>query len=82
MKFVREKGDSLMGKTVVRHTLTDENGGKADFYLEASRTGLVVKGNMEITTQSDLQEYAKTVSDAWTDHRKLVPKITKSLVDG
>ncbi len=75
LEFGRTKLDSLMGYTVVRYTPKDNDG----FFFEASRKGVKLKGEIEVTEFTDLQPLAKALSDAWRDHKKLIPKIEKTL---
>lgn len=78
MKFVRDKFSGLLGKTLVtfsdyEHELTiiaDQTGIRFDCPKTAAVT---------ISTEKDLQDLAKAVSDAWVDHVKLAPKLTTTL---
>lgn len=72
MEFTKTKYDSLDGKTIVG--FSTEN-----FTLKASRAGVELDGSFFIEDQSQLQAFAKTMSDAWTEHKKLMPKITRTL---
>lgn len=49
------------------------------FQIEASRQGVKLRGELELTQFVDLQPFAKAVTDAWREHLKLVPKISKTL---
>lgn len=73
-KIIVTKFDSLDGKTVVGFTSEDSS-----FSMRASRQGVEVQGVIVLTSQSELQEFAKLMSDAWTQHRKLMPNLTTNL---
>lgn len=73
-KFVKTKFDALDGKTVVAYTTED-----SAFAIKASKAGVSFQGELTIEDQSELQQFAKLLSDAWTDHRKLVPKLSTTL---
>lgn len=72
MKFEKTKYDSLDGSTKVRFTQGEH------FYIEASRMGVQFKGELLIESFEQLDAFAKTLSEAYTQHRKLTPKITAS----
>lgn len=71
--FIRTKFDSLDGKTIV--AFTADNG----FCLRASRMGVEVMGEILIEGELELQQFAQLMSDSWTEHRKLKPKLASSL---
>lgn len=77
-KFNKRKESSLLGHTVV---LYEHAGGKDvstsdPFIIEASQFGVSMSGESPLLeNRSDLEEYARIVSDAWLDHLALRPKI-------
>lgn len=78
MIFTRTKFKGMDGATKVRYTLEGGTPGQ-EFYLEASRQGVVQRNELNLTEHSHLQAYAKALAEAWTDHKKLIPKISKTL---
>lgn len=77
--FFKSKFDSLEGKTVVAW---QEQSNTADpFTVKVDSEGMWFEGKLstKIITQSDLQSFAKMISDCWVEHSKLAPKIVKSL---
>lgn len=74
MKFLRTKFDSLDGKTVVALTSEDDK-----FQLKASRSGVMINGELEIEGMQELDQFAKLLSDAWKEHLRLKPKLQSSL---
>ena len=49
------------------------------FFIEAGRAGVEMSGKFTISDFKDLQPFAKAVSDAWREHQRLLPKITRTL---
>jgi hypothetical protein len=47
--------------------------------LVASRRGVSVTGELTITDISDLREFARVMTDAWKEHRKLMPNLKANL---
>jgi hypothetical protein len=37
--------------------------------------GIMLDGKIEITSNEHLSDFAQLISDAWTQHEKLAPKI-------
>lgn len=79
MKFKKpEKYSALDGKTKVRF---ESECGK--LMLLASPSGVSITGqNVDFHTMSDLQDFAKCMSDAWVEHQKLRPKLTADIPKG
>ena len=48
-------------------------------FVTASQTGVMILAEVHLEDHQDLQAYAKFISDAWKEHRKLVPKLTKDM---
>lgn len=72
LRFRRVKESALTGETVVRYTLGMK------FEITVSKAGLAFSGDRAeviISDQNDLQDFAKVVTEAWADHRKLVPNL-------
>lgn len=61
LKVERTKFSGLDGKTKVRFNLTPDD------YVEADSTGVLVCGRINLTTMTELRDFAKIVSDAWKD---------------
>jgi len=78
MKFERTKFTGIDGAPKVRYTLVGGTPGE-EFYLEASRQGVMQKNELLLTDHSHLQAYAKALSDAWSDHKKMIPRIASNL---
>lgn len=71
-EFTKTKFDSLDGRVIVSWS----NG---TFSVSGSRSGVEFKGEFLIEDAVGLNAFAKLVSDAWTEHRRLVPKIVSTL---
>lgn len=72
MKFERKKFDNLSGGTSVTYT-------DGEFELLATREGVLIKGHSPIIGNMDeLQELAKVLSDAWSEHLRLKPRLMKA----
>lgn len=72
--FIRTKFDSLDGKTIVAFTTDDDA-----FQLRSNKSELILKGELSIDSEADLQAFAKLMADAWTEHRRLKPKLQTTL---
>jgi hypothetical protein len=80
MKFKREKVENLMGEPEVHYTEEPKPDQQDTPYpplmLTATKRGVFVSGNSTwIEDMTDLQSFAKAMSEAWTDHRKLRPQV-------
>lgn len=73
MKFDKNKYSSLDGSTKVRLNYLDKmtESGDTTFYIEASRRGIEIKGDLSFHSNEDLRKYAKAISLAWEEHLKL-----------
>lgn len=70
MNFERKKFDNLSGGTSVAYT-------DGEFELLATREGVLFKGHSPVIgSMEDLQELAQVLSEAWSDHLKLKPRIS------
>jgi hypothetical protein len=74
LKFSKNKFDTLDGSVKVRNTSDDGH-----FFLEASRAGVHISGELDFTSLADLETFAKTMADTWKEHTRLKPKIETSL---
>lgn len=74
MNFERVKYSGVDGVTKVRYT-QDTSDKLNAFYIEAGRFGVKLNGGLALESYDDLQAFAKVLSDAWADHKKLVPKL-------
>lgn len=81
MKFHRAQFDGLDGKTVVAYT--EDSGIANPFQVRVTKEGLRFKGEMQgaISSESDVQDLARFMSDWVQDVRRLRPKITTSFLD-
>lgn len=78
IKFNKDKFSALDGKTKVTFTTNSMETGK-EFVVEASSAGICFRGESPvISDREQLNEFARLVGDAYTEHRKLVPKIVTS----
>lgn len=72
--FTRTKFEGLDGKVIVAFTAEDDS-----FSLQASKMGVEIKGTFLVDGEPELQQFAKLMSDAWSEHRRLKPRIETSL---
>ncbi len=59
-----------------------ENTARVDaFTMEVRPSGLKFKGvlDKEISTEGELQDFAKLLSDVWQEHRRIKPKLATTL---
>ncbi len=80
LRFERQKRPGLLGLTIV-YTEVGEDGGLLDaeqpFEIRADSGGLRFLGaSRRISEMADLDILAKTISEAWSAHRGLRPKVT------
>ena len=84
--FRKTKYDSLDGSTKCRYKAFDESqempSQEIDFYIEASRAGIVIHGELPVEDRAKLEPFAKAVSDAWSDHKKFKPQIVTTNLAG
>ncbi len=77
MKFERKKVSALTGNTEVRFILDTV---ESDFSIIASPTGVSFRGNSpEFFDPVDIQELARTIGQAFTEHTKLKPRLSTNL---
>ncbi len=74
-EFTRTKFSSMEGHTVVAFDVEGDD----LFLLSARPRGLELEGKFELTTEQELQDFAKLISEAWSEHRKLKPKLVQTL---
>mgnify|MGYP000876486526 FL=1 len=85
MKFQRSKIENLLkpGSTIWLHKKerdeTDQKDG-FDFEIRASSMSVEMFGPLTFRNDDDLQDFARALSNAWTDHLKLSRELKKSLV--
>lgn len=77
LKFIHSKFDGLDGKTKSEWATEGR-----ELVLTADQEAVVIKGTLRLTTQMDLQGFAKLLSDVWSEHRKLTPRIMRTPTDG
>lgn len=77
MKFAQRKFSGLDGVTYMEFVME----GQMDkpLTLIASRAGVSIRGQIHLTSQEELQDFAEVVSDAWQAALTLTPKIMKDL---
>lgn len=78
MEWVRTKIDGLDGLPKYRYTIK-EQGLNPEVFVEGSRKGVELKGNLVLSRYEDLQPFAKAIGDAWKDHKKLMPNLKANL---
>lgn len=78
MKFTKQTFNNLTGEPHHMFYLEDDKT-LAPFSITASRAGVKISGEFKLEEQSQLNELAKVISDAWKLHRQLQPKITTTL---
>lgn len=79
-EFIKEEYDDLIyGKVINYVEQVPETFKTPQFKIHCTRYGMKFTGYMhgEIVTERDLQEFAKLISLAWNQHRKLAPRIEK-----
>lgn len=85
MQFRKTKFSGIDGSTRVRYTV-EKKGDMPDFYIEASSTGVVFKGELVVAhgdveeankpfPNAELRPLAKVLGNAWTEHQMLRPKL-------
>lgn len=72
-EFKREKYSSLSGMTTVR--LEQITGHPYPFKICCDSAGINFDGILCIESQSELQDFARLIGDAWKEHLLLAPKI-------
>ncbi len=78
-KFIRTSFTGLDGRVVVAFT---EDVARIDaFTIEVRPSGMKIKGvmTMEISSEGELQDFAKLLSDIWQEHRRIKPKLSTTL---
>lgn len=75
MKFVKTKIDGLDGLTKVRFRVE----GNDEFQLQADRRTVEIQGTLHIGSMPELEAFAQMMSQAWTEHTKLKPKLSTNL---
>jgi len=77
LTWTKEKRNLLSGETVVEFTIHGSDEGEKAMVV-ASKAG--ISGAFPpIESEKDLQLFAQMVSEAWTDHRKLKPKLVRNM---
>ncbi len=77
MTFKRSKFSALIdGLTTV--TYVEQVGTDDEFTITVNQKGMRIRGHLvaTITSEKDLQDFARLISDCWKDHKKLVPKVS------
>lgn len=79
VKFIVTKFTGLDGRVVV--AFTEDRAGVDAFTIKINPEGMWFTGTseMKITTEAELQDFAKMISNIWSEQRKLRPKLTTSL---
>jgi hypothetical protein len=74
--FLQTKYTNLENKTIV--AFTEQSGSAHEFSVKCSSQGIWFEGSLDfkLSTQKELQEFARLIGDAVTEHRKLAPKIS------
>ena len=79
VSFLVSKYSALDGHTTV--CFEEQSGEDKAFKVMVNQSGLWFTGTLhkKISNQAELQDFAKLISVAWTEHEKLAPKLTKTL---
>lgn len=74
-KYLKTKFTGLDGKTTVGWAEED-----SDFELRVTAQGLWFQGTMKtkLSSMNALQDWAQLIGEAWEEHMRLAPKITKA----
>ncbi len=76
IKFNRRKMELPEGKIVVYHEHAVAEKSISAFTLVASREGVGFQGDsLVLRDRQELDAFAKALTDAWKDHRSLLPKL-------
>lgn len=78
MKFTKKKNQTVEGGAEVVYTQVPhgEEQPFPPFKIIASKLGVKFEGqSCTVTDMEELQEFAKVLSEAWKDHRNLIPKL-------
>jgi hypothetical protein len=75
VEFDKFKFSGLDGATVV--TFTEQSGPEPQFQIRATPMGVTMRGVLAkvISSRAELNEFARLVGAAWTEHERLKPKI-------
>lgn len=78
VSYVKTKFTGLDGKTKVGWA---EDG--SDFQVLADKSGVYFQGRMKaaISGMAMLQNFAELVTEAWKEHGRLAPKLTKNFTE-
>lgn len=75
MKFEKKKVDGLNGPVMI-FSLTAATDDPMGFEIWADKRGIQLRGySPPLEGESDLQDLAKVVSDAWREHLKMKPRL-------
>lgn len=77
----KAKFDGLDGRTTV--TYTENNASDNPFKITCTAQGITLSGKMEkvLTSNDELQDFARLIAEAWKDHTRLKPRIITSVTD-
>ncbi len=75
----KTKYDSVDGLVYVKWEELLPSGSPTGFICKASQQGISLHGLLKITSQKELEAFAKFISEAWKEHHALAPKLTKTL---
>jgi hypothetical protein len=77
-KFIRTKIVEPNGRVMI--AFTEDVPDVSAFTIKVTPSGMTI-GNMklEIGSQAELQDLAQMISEIWTEHMKLRPKLTTNL---
>ena len=80
--FLRTKYSAIeSGKTTVSYE--EQSGFEKPFRIMITQEGMWFMGTLEkkITSNQELQDFAKLISVCWGEHTKLAPKLSTSFKD-
>lgn len=64
MKFQKTENQITMGSKIVRYR-------SGDFELSSSRHGIILKGQLAVSDQADLEILAETIARAWQHYQAM-----------
>ncbi len=80
MKFEKVKNENIMGGTQVIFTTEGIDADKDRFKVIANKQGIRLLGPSPVLeTRKDLDDLARTIAAAWSEHLLLKPKLTTNL---
>lgn len=78
-EFLKSKFSNLLGQAQVDFTEHNSND-VMPFIIRCTASGINFEGTLKksISSQDELQEFARMIADAWKEHKSLSPKIVRA----